>query len=387
MLIDLKSNVVFKHCRDTDKRILVEQGGTRSGKTYNILMYIIFEYCKKNKGHIVSIVRKTFPAIRASVMRDFFEILVNANMYQEENHNKSSNEYILFGNTIEFVSVDQPQKIRGRKRHMLFLNEANELSLEDWRQLLLRTTGQIVLDYNPSDEFHWIYEEVLTRDDCQFEQTTYKDNPFLDPAVIKEIERLKDVDENYWRIYGLGERGSNVAAVFQFSTTKQIPEQAKHLAYGLDWGFSNDPTSCVRVYLHEDSLYVQEIMYRTGCTNKEIADVLKSQGVDTRDKIWADSAEPKSIEELHRSGFNIHPTYKGSDSINVGIDMLKRYKLYCTQDSVNVIKEMRNYKWQQDKNGRLLNKPVDAFNHAIDALRYAVYNSVSRPNYGKYAIK
>jgi phage terminase large subunit len=386
-LIELSTNVVYRHCRDTDKRILVEQGGTRSGKTYNILMWLIFDYCRSNKGKIVSIVRKTFPAIRASVMRDFFEILVNAQLYVEENHNKSSNEYQLFGNTIEFVSVDQPQKIRGRKRNLLFLNEANELSLEDWRQLLLRTTGRVILDYNPSDEFHWIYEEVLTRDDCEFRQTTYKDNKFLEPEVVAEIERLKDIDENYWRVYGLGERGSNVAAVFQFSNAKQIPEGARFLSFGLDWGFSNDPTACVAVYQYEDNLYIKEIMYRTGCTNREIADILKSQGVDSRDRIYADSAEPKSIEELHRSGFNIHPTYKGADSINVGIDMLKRYKLYVTSDSSNVTKEMRNYKWAQDKNGRLLNKPVDAFNHAIDALRYAVYNTLARPNYGKYAIK
>lgn len=188
----LQTNVVFKHLQTSNARIIVEQGGTRSGKTYNILMWLIFDYCHNNKKKIVSIVRKSFPALRGTVMRDFFEILVNVGLYNEDYHNKSVNEYRLLGNTIEFLSVDDPQKVRGRKRDVLFVNEANELTLEDYRQLMMRTTSKIILDYNPSEEFHWIYDHVLIRDDCEFFRTTYLDNPFLEESLIGEIEKLKN---------------------------------------------------------------------------------------------------------------------------------------------------------------------------------------------------
>ena len=201
----VSTNVVYRHLLNSDKRITVEQGGTRSGKTYNILLWIILHYSTTNKGMVVTICRKAFPSLRASVMRDFFEILRGMHMYREEYHNKSSNEYWLNGNLIEFISLDQPQKIRGRKRDVLYLNEANELFFEDWQQLIFRTKGKVILDYNPSDTFHWIYERVIPREDCDFYQTTYKDNPFLEDTIISEIERLKDTDEDYWRVYGLGE--------------------------------------------------------------------------------------------------------------------------------------------------------------------------------------
>jgi phage terminase large subunit len=382
----LQTNVVFRHLVNSQKKIIVEQGGTRSGKTYNILMWLIFDYCMNNKGKIVSIVRKTFPAVRASVMRDFFEILSKCNMYSEEFHNKSQFEYYLNGNTIEFMSVDQPQKVRGRKRNILFINEANELDLEDWRQLLLRTTEKVILDFNPSDEFHWIYDEVLIREDVEFYQTTYKDNPFLEQVVIDEIERLKTIDENYWRVYGLGERGQNRSTVFQFIIA-DIPETAKLKSYGLDFGFSADPSSLVAFYIDGDTIYFDELIYQTGMTNIDIGNAIKSIGIDRRDVIWADSAEPKSIHELYQFGYNVKGTVKGSDSINVGIDMMRRYTIALTKRSLNLIKEFRNYKYIEDKMGRLTNKPVDAFNHGIDACRYAVYNTMSRPNLGRYSIR
>jgi phage terminase large subunit len=382
----LKTNVVFRHLQNSNKKIVVEQGGTRSGKTYNILMWLIFDYCQNNKGKIISIVRKTFPAVRASVMRDLFEILENANLYDETNHNKSQFEYYLFGNIIEFMSVDQPQKVRGRKRNILFVNEANELDLEDWRQLLLRTTEKVIIDYNPSEEFHWIYDEVLVRNDVEFHQTTYKDNPFLGQVVIDEIERLKILDENYWRVYGLGERGQNRATVFNF-IVGDVPETAKLKAYGLDFGFSADPTSLVAFYHDGDTIYFDELIYQTGMTNIDIGNVIKGLGIDRRDVIWGDSAEPKSIHELYQFGYNVKGTYKGADSINVGIDMMRRHTITLTKRSINLIKEFRNYKYIEDKMGRMTNKPVDAFNHGIDACRYAVYNTMARPNIGKYSIR
>ena len=382
----IQTNKVFNHLLKSDKRIIVEQGGTRSGKTYNILLWLIFYYTERNTDKTITICRKSFPSLRASVMRDFFDILRNHDLYREDYHNKSSHEYHLNGNLVEFISLDQPQKIRGRKRNLLYINEANELFYEDWQQLIFRTDGRIILDYNPSESFHWIYDRVIPREDCDFYQTTYRDNPFLDEQIKNEIERLKETDEDYWRIYGLGERGMSRATIFQFGTS-EIPQEAKLISYGLDFGYTNDPSALVAVYQHGDNLYLDELLYSTGMTNRDIHHHLQSLGLDRRDEIFADSAEPKSIEELHRFGWNIKPTAKGQDSINAGIDILKRHKIFATSRSNNLIKELQNYKWTEDKNGNLLNKPIDVMNHALDASRYAVYNKLSKPNYGRYSIR
>jgi phage terminase large subunit len=381
----IRVNKVYGHLNRSDKKIVVEQGGTRSGKTYNILLWIIFHYCGKNEGKTITIARKTFPAVRSSVMRDFIEILKGSDLYREENHNKSNHEYMLNGNMVEFISMDQPQKIRGRKRDLAFLNEANELTFEDWQQIVFRTNGRIILDYNPSDTFHWIYDRVIPRDDADFYQTTYRDNPFLDPTIIQEIERLKETDEHYWRVYGLGERGTNRAQVFQFTTIQQIPETAKFLSFGLDFGFTNDPSALVGCYQEGDNLYFKELLYSTNLTNQDLDREFRRLEIGRYDEIFGDSSEPKSIEELHRMGWNIKPTQKGADSVNAGIDMLKRYKIHITGS--NLMKEMENYKWLEDKNGNLLNKPEDKWNHLIDALRYGVYNKLSKPNYGRYTIR
>jgi phage terminase large subunit len=318
-------------------------------------------------------------------MRDFFDILKKHGIYKEEDHNKSNSEYNLSGNLVEFISLDQPQKIRGRKRDLAFLNEANELFWEDWQQIVFRTTGRIILDYNPSDSFHWIYDKVVPREDCDFQQTTYKDNKFLDDSIKMEIERLKDTDEDYWRIYGLGERGSSRATIFQFGVVSEA--YGELLSIGLDFGFTNDPTALVKVYKKGNELIFDELLYHTNLTNQDISQKFEELELNRLDVIYADSAEPKSIEELHRMRWNVKPTVKGADSIMAGIDMLKRYELKVTAKSLNLIKEFQNYKWIEDKNGNLLNKPFDNYNHAIDAIRYAVYNKLSKPNYGSYAIR
>lgn len=384
--MEITTNKIFKHLENSTKRITIEQGGSRSGKTYNILMWLIFSYSNKNSGKTITICRKTFPALRASSMRDFFDILKKYDLYKEANHNKSNSEYLLNNNLFEFISLDQPQKVRGRKRDMLYINEANELYFEDWQQLILRTTDKAILDYNPSDEFHFIYEKIKPRDDAEFFITTYKDNPFLDIETVNEIERLRFVDENYWKIYGLGQVGSSQALIFRINECNSIPPEAKFLSYGMDFGFTNDPTTLVAIYQQGDNIYLKELLYQTGLTNRDIDEKLKFHSVE-RKEIFADSAEPKSIEELYRMGWNIKPATKGQGSVNIGIDMMKRYQIYVTKDSVNMIKEFRNYKWQEDKNGNVLNTPVDMFNHTIDAIRYGLYDKLARPNYGKYAVK
>jgi phage terminase large subunit len=382
----IQTNKVFEHLDNSTKRITIEQGGTRSGKTYNILMWLIFGYALKNKGKTITICRKTYPSLRASSMRDFFDILRHYDMYEEADHNKSNSEYKLEGNLFEFISLDQPQKVRGRKRDVLYINEANELYFEDWQQLIFRTTEKAILDYNPSDEFHFIYDKIKPRDDADFYITTYKDNLFLSKEIVAEIERLKNIDDNYWKIYGLGQIGSSQALIFRINECNAIPPEAKFLSYGMDFGFTNDPTTLVAIYQQGDNIYLKELLYQTGLTNRDIDEKLKFNEIE-RKEVFADSAEPKSIEELYRMGWNIKPATKGQGSVNIGIDMMKRYQLFVTKDSVNMIKEFRNYKWQEDKNGNILNVPVDMFNHTIDAIRYGLYDKLARPNYGKYAVR
>ena len=375
----MRQPATYYHVKGCDTRIQVHQGGTRSGKTFSILTALI-ELChaNENSGAVITIARKTFPALRATAMRDFFSILEREDCYNVDQHNKSEATYILWGNLVEFISVDQPQKVRGRKRDILFINEANELALEDWRQLALRTTGKIIVDFNPSDEYHWLYESVIPRPDSSFFRTTYKDNPYLDAATVAEIERLKDADPNYWRIYGLGERGVNQAAVF----TWEVGEIAgKRIGTGLDFGFTNDPTAVIDVYQDGHTLILHERLYSTGLTNPDISEELEKLDVET---IIADSAEPKSIEELFRLGHNVKPARKGPDSVRQGIDIMRRHKLLVTADSTNLQKELRAYRWEQDKNGRNLNRPVDKDNHGIDAVRYVCLNLLTTSRSGSY---
>jgi phage terminase large subunit len=382
----IQTNVVYKHLVNSNKKIIVEQGGTRSGKTYNILLFIIFYYCTNNTGKIITICRKTFPSLRATVLRDFLQILKQYQVYRDEFHNKSNSEYHLFGNLIEFTSLDQSQKIRGRKRDLLFINEGNELYWEDWQQLIFRTQERIILDFNPSDEYHWIYDNVITREDCDFYKTTYLDNPFLEDIIKQEIERLKETDDQYWQIYGLGERATSINTIFKYLEINKIPEDAKLIAYGMDFGFTNDPTTFVSVYSLNYNLYIKEHLYRTQMTTQDINIFLKEQNL-SRNPIYADSAEPRLIAELRRMGHNIFPSLKGKDSVNAGIDLLKRYKIHITSDSNNAIQEFRNYKWKEDRSGKLINIPEDKHNHIIDPCRYATYSLLSRPNFGKYAIQ
>ena len=383
--LKIKTNIVYDHLLNSDKKIIVEQGGTRSGKTYNIILWIIFEYCTNNRNKVITVCRKSFPSLRATVLRDFMSILESHNLYSEKFHNKSNSEYYLFGNLVEFISLDQPQKIRGRKRDLLFINEGNELFWEDWQQLVFRTQERIVIDFNPSDEYHWIYDKVLPRDDCAFFKTTYLDNPFVEESIRKEIELLRDTDEQYWQIYGLGERAASRSTVFRYAEVSHIPEDAELVAYGMDFGFSNDPSTLVSVYTKDINLYVKEHLYRTAMTTTDIHKFLLSEELDNK-PIYADSAEPRLIEELRRMGHNIFPSLKGKDSVNAGIDLLKRYKINILSTSSNAISEFRNYKWKEDKTGALLNTPIDDNNHIIDPCRYATYSILSKPRFGTYAI-
>jgi phage terminase large subunit len=369
--IELRVSNVFKQNEVATTKIVVNQGSSRSGKTYSILQLLIFKKALDETEAVFTIVRKTMPSLKASAMRDFFEILKNAEMYDEKFHNKTENTYMLKSNLFEFVSLDQPQKKRGAKRTFLFINEANELSLEDWIQLSIRTEKQIFIDYNPSMDEHWIYDLVIPRPDCTFIQSTYLDNKeFLPAEVVKEIEQLKNVDENYWRVYGLGLPGQIKGLVFtNWDQVETFPAECKWVVYGMDFGFSNDPTALIKVGLCGGDLYLDELIYNRGLTNQDIAKWLGELGLKWQDEVIADN-QPKCIYEIKKEGFNILATFKGKDSILAGLDIMKRYKIYITKGSVNLIREFKNYKWKEDQAGKATNEPIDKFNHGIDAVRY-----------------
>lgn len=379
----IKTTNVFHKAYGSTTRITCLQGGTRSSKTYSLCQLFIVK-CLEETGKVFTICRKTLPALKGTAYRDVISILKELELYSEENHNKSELSYTLNGNLIEFISIDQPQKIRGRKRNYLWLNEANEFDFESWNQLILRTTEKIYLDYNPSDPYSWIYEKVHTRDDCTFLQSTYQANPFLDEDTIAEIERLKDIDPDYWRVYGLGEIGTVQTMIFRnFNLVDDV--QGRLIGYGLDFGFTNSPTALVEVRQLDDSLYIRELLYEKRLTNTDLANKMKELGVDRQTEIVGDSAEPKSIEEIYRQGFNIKPAKKGA-GIHLGIDIMRRYKLNITKDSLNAIKEFRGYKWATDKNGDVLNTPVKVNDHLVDAVRYLCLNKLSINHSGKYYI-
>jgi phage terminase large subunit len=362
---------VFERNYRAFTKIVVNQGGSRSGKTYSILQLLILVKAFEGSDQVISIVRKSLPALRATAMRDFFGILKENDLYDERNHNKTENTYQLNGNLFEFMSLDQPQKKRGAKRTYLFLNEANELTLEDWIQLSIRTEKQIYIDYNPSMDEHWIYDTVIPRKDCTYIHSTYLDNiRFLPEEVIREIENLKSVDENYWRIYGLGEIGQIKGLIFtNWETVAEFPKDCKWISYGLDFGFTNDPSVIVRVGLFGGELYVEELLYSRGMTTMDLVRKMEETGIRKGDDIIADN-QPQNIYEIRQSGFNVKPTFKGPSSILTGIDIMKRYRIKVSRGSLNLIRELKNYKWKEDASGSPQNEAVDKFNHAIDAVRY-----------------
>jgi phage terminase large subunit len=370
---------------DDNTSIVVHQGGTRSGKTYNILIWLIVKAMGEWNGEIIDIGRKTFPSLRFSVMSDFFEILKDNKLYFEEYHNKTENTYALSGNLFRFFSVDQEQKIRGSKRSYLFLNEANEFDYDDFRQLNQRTEKMTILDYNPSDEYHWIYENILTREDVKFFKTTFRDNPFLDKRIREEIYRYKDTDANYWRIYGLGEKGLSETTIFTAWAYADKYEGEGQEIYGMDFGF-NDPTTLVRAKYHkEGGVVFDQLMNETKLTSDDMLvrlNALVSQGKLTKTStIIADCARPEVIEDLCRGGFNVHSCIKEKGSILRDINFMKMHKIFITKDSVDLIKEIKSYKWKIDKAGKTLDEPVGLNDHLLDASRYALNKIIRMKEY------
>ena len=375
-------NIQFYQTLNSKKRIKVHQGGTRSGKTYAIVQYLIYRITTAQEPLTISIVRKTLPALRRSVMRDFINIADKLGIYYLGEHNKSENIFKYNGHTIEFLSTDEPQKIRGAKRNICFINEGNELHYEDFRQLSMRTTDEIIIDFNPSDPVHWLYEEIIDRDDCDLFITTYKDNKFLPSELIKEIERIRERDPDYWLVYGEGQRAvfsdRQIFKGWQYIPLKDFPE-FDDTQIGIDFGFSNDECAIVEIGKVKDKIYINELCYRKGMTNRDIAEFLKSLGKNNV-LAFCDSAEPKSIEELRQMDIWAKGATKGAGSINAGISLLKEFQIIVSEESKNIKREQQTYFWHQLKDETIINKPIDKNNHLMDAIRYAVYSQYRNRN-------
>ncbi len=379
--------------RDLKRFVKGIQGGSSAAKTYSILAVEI-DHCTKNPYTETSVVAESIPHLKRGAMRDFMKIMTVTGRFNAARWNATDFRYkFANGSYIEFFSADDDSKLRGARRDRLYMNEANNLSFHAYTELAARTKQSVILDWNPVNEF-WFHSELMQDEDVDFLILTYKDNEACPKSARDFIEkaRVKAETSEYWanwyKVYGLGQVGTLQGAIYEdFEVVEGIDvSRAKFVALGLDWGFSNDPTALVAIYRQGDCILVQELLYSTGLTNQDIADKLRSLGITRAWEIVADSAEPKSIEEIYRLGFNIKPAEKGPDSVRNGIDILKRFKLQVTKDSTNLIKELRSYTWATDKEGKNTGVPIDSFNHACDAMRYVALNKLRVSNSGKYVV-
>ena len=371
------------------KRIKIIQGGTSAGKTFGIIPVLISKAANTPNLEI-SIVAESIPHLRRGALKDFINIMKWTSRFFEGRFNKSLLRYD-FGNGsyIEFFSADDSSKLRGARRDILYINECNNVTFESYNELSIRTKREIFLDFNPANEF-WVHTELKHEDDSDFLILTYKDNEALDERIVKEIEKNRSKAStssywaNWWRVYGLGEIGMLEGVVFSnWKTIDTIPNEAKLIGYGLDFGFTNDPTAIIEIYNYNGQRIVNEIVYQTGLVNNEISKKLQKNVI-----AYADSSEPKSIEEIRRTGQLIKGVTKGQDSVNFGIQIMQSQSYLVTAQSTNLIKELRAYCWDRDKTGKQLNKPIDNYNHTIDALRYHEMESLGkRANFGKYSIR
>ena len=373
--MNIQTTVVFEELiksEELQKRIVVAQGGARSGKTFNILIWWIQKLLQEDKKTL-SIVRKTLPSLKNSVLKDLVQVLEMFGMYDPNKFHKMEGYYELGTNIINWFSVDEPQKLRGSKRDYLYCNEANELHIEDWNQLIFRTTDKVIVDLNPSELSCWVYD-LEKRPDCYYFKTTYKDNPFIQQNIIDELESLKEKDNNLYRIYTLGERGFATTLVFNtWNTIERIPDGVKLLGYGVDFGY-NDPSTVVGVYNDGDTLFFKELLYSRGLTTQDLITKMELLTIDKTDSFWCDSSQPQTIEELKRNKFNVKPVNK--KSILHGIDLIKRHKVFITTDSTNTLQEFQSYKWKINKDGQMLDTPEDKDNHSIDSIRYVLESTI-----------
>jgi phage terminase large subunit len=359
------------------KRIRGVGGGTSASKTISILLWCI-DYCQSTKNEIVSVVSESMPHLKRGSIRDFLNIMTEHKYFEDSRWNKTDYIYTFpKGSRLEFFSADQPGKVRGPRRDVLFINEANNISYETYTQLEVRTKKIVWLDWNPVSEF-WFYTEINGKQDCDFITLTYKDNEALDAQLVQAIEVRKG-NKNWWKVYGEGQLGEFEGKVYtDWQIIDDIPHEARLERYGLDFGYSNDPSAIVAVYKYNGGFILDEITYQKGLSNKQIADVLNNL---PKALVIADSVEPKSIDEITSYGIGILPSLKGQGSVLKGIQYVQQQRVSVTKRSTNLLKEYRNYLWQTDKDGKTINEPDVIWNHALDGVRYAINSLVPQDDY------
>ena len=384
-----KRTKAFYKLKELQSRTRIVKGGTSAGKTFGILCLLI-HYAGTNENKEISVVSESIPHLRRGALKDFIAILKGLQRFRVSSFNKSTLKYNFdTGSYIEFFSTDQPDKLRGARRTDLYINECNNVPFDAYQQLAIRTSGNIWLDYNPTSLF-WVDKELIGQPDTDFITLTYKDNESLPESIVKEIEKAKDKAKtsaywkNWWRVYGLGEVGQlEGACIPDWKEIKEVPNEAKLVGAGLDFGYTVDSTSIVNLYKYNDTFIFDEVLYRTGMLNRDISNFIKNNNINCN--IYADSAEPKSIAEIRLSGIDVFPVTKGRDSIVYGINLINQNKVFVTHRSKNLKKELEGYVWMKDKQGNTLQKPNPLTgDHAIDAARYVMMMVLENPNRGKY---
>ena len=374
----LGGSVLFRQNYFSNAHVIINQGGTSSGKTYAIEQVLFCLACQAPK-QVITVVAQDIPNLKAGALRDALSIYYDSAALQAmvKSYNKTDRIFEFNnGTTMEFKSYDNAQDAKSGKRDYLFINEANGISWDVYTELALRTKKRIFIDYNPNTGF-WVHEKLIGQPNIQLIISDHRHNPFLKQNVRDKIESLKEADIELWKVYARGLTGKVTGLIFNnWYVCGQIPANARLIATGLDFGFTNDQTGCLQVYQQNGELWVNELFYETGLTNTDIANKLKAYDVSKKTEIIADSAEPKSIEELKRMGWYITGAKKGADSIKNSIDILKRYKINVTRNSINLRNELSRYKWRVNHLGKTINEPVDTCNHLIDPLRYVALNKL-----------
>jgi len=386
-----QSTTAIKKLHALTKRKKVIQGGTSAGKTFGIIP-ILIDRCIRYPLTETSVVSESIPHLRRGAMKDFLKIMVSTNRFRDNQWNRSALKYTFTnGSYIEFFSVEQPDKLRGARRNVLYVNEANNVPFEAYNQLSIRTSGDIWIDFNPTANF-WAHKEVVGNDDADFITLTYLDNEALPQTIVDDIESAREKAKtseywsNWWKVYGLGQIGSlEGVCIKDWREMEKLPEEARLLCGGMDFGYSNDPSTYIRLYKYNDSYIFDEVFYQKKLLNVDISNLLKEHNV--KEIVYADSAEPKSIAELRTYRHNILPCTKGKDSIVYGINLINQNKIFVTSRSNNLIKELQSYTWMKDREGNTINKPIQGFDHCIDSCRYAITSQLSNPNKGKYFIR
>jgi phage terminase large subunit len=386
----VKKTKALNKLRELENRIRIVRGGTSAGKTICILL-ILIDYAIRNPGKEISIVSESVPHLRRGALKDFLSILNGLHRYKENQFNRSILKYIFSnGSYMEFFSTDQPDKLRGARRTDLYINECNNIPFDAYQQLAVRTSGTVWMDYNPTNLF-WVDKELIGNKDTDFVTLTYKDNNALPETIITEIEKAKIKAQtstywsNWWKVYGLGQIGSlEGVCIPDWKEIDNIPEDAKLIAYGMDFGYSVDPTTLIGLYKWNNAYIFDEVLYKKGMLNRDISLYLQRNGITQN--IIADSAEPKSIAELVGYGHSVFPVSKGRDSVVYGINLINQNEIYITRNSKNMKKELQGYVWSKDKEGNTLQKPSGAHPDCIDAARYVLTDTLENPNKGNYYI-